>query len=914
VRPTRRVALLAVLTTLIGGLASLASPAAAWAVGGTFGTGTPEFAVSENAAYDNAGEPSIGVDWKSGAGLYMSGTSVLKLGFTPSTGVAMWSDVSPVFGITPNADPILATDAVSGTTLAGGDTGACSAMYASSDDGGSWLPSVPCTGVADHPMVAPAPSAVSPGSRVWYYCQQTALDNCATSYDDGLTWLPGANLSLDCTYQHGHLRAGPDGVAYLPSNNCFDADSTNLIGGLRTTDDGATWTGYTIPGAATPASGFDPAVAVTPDNTLYEAWDRVGDHHPVIALSHDQGATWGATVDLASTVSPPIVASTFASLVAGDSGRIAYSYLATQVGQPGADPFTTGFHGVWNLFTSYTYDGGATWTTVKDTETPVQYGEIDAGGTTTGGQRNLLDFMDSSLTKDGRVVVAFADGCLSDCETAADQSHAEALSTHATAAVAYQRAGKGLFASYDDVPVADPGPVCPGGRAGFADPAGDATEVFGNGAPLPSDPSLDLLDGSVDWDSATSAAVFRLRVTDLAAPPLVGQQSFRWLVTFSGDTKTYTLSALRGTTGAPTFGLSTTATDQVSIQGSFDNASNTVTLLLPSTLFQTFKAGNTALTGTRTVTVSQVFGDRTIDGLVVTSSGVADTAATTCNGTLAPPVTPPAAPVLSGSAHGLTVSLSWTTPANGGSPITGYQVLRGTSASSLSPLATTAGTTYDDTTGTAGQTYYYAVTATNEVGAGAASNTVSATPVTTPGTPTATATAGVGSVSLAWSTPSDGGSPVTGYVVERGTTSGLRSAVATLPAGTTSYTDSAVTAGTTYFYAVRATNAVGTGSASAEVSATPYTTAGAPALQALAGKGQVALSWTVPSDGGRPIQGYRIYRGTSSGGEVLVQTISTGTSYIDGGLTRGTKYWYRVAAFTAAGDGAPSNEVSATPK
>jgi fibronectin type 3 domain-containing protein len=113
---------------------------------------------------------------------------------------------------------------------------------------------------------------------------------------------------------------------------------------------------------------------------------------------------------------------------------------------------------------------------------------------------------------------------------------------------------------------------------------------------------------------------------------------------------------------------------------------------------------------------------------------------------------------------------------------------------------------------------------------------------------------------------------------------------------------------------VRAVNSVGTGPASAEVSATPYTTAGAPTLQATAGKGQVALSWTVPVDGGQAIQGYRIFRGTSSGAEVLVQSIASGTSYVDNTVTGGTTYWYRVAAFTAAGDGAQSNEVSATPK
>jgi hypothetical protein len=440
----------------------------ALAAGAVFGDGTPGFVVSASdvkipltpileADPDFAGEPSIGIDWSTGAGMFMAGTAVQKVTFNAATSKVTWSDASPFFGTSQNLDPILATDPATGTTIAGGDTGACSAMFRSTDDGASWLPTLPCSATTDHPTVGWTPSALHPGSRVWYYCQQQGLQACATSTDDGVTWIPGsADLALDCESLHGHIRGSVDGTTYLPSSLCFDADSNIKVGGLRTTDDGATWQPYTIPYAPQPSDGFDPAVATTPDNTLYEAW---GDEsfHPAIAVSKDHGTTWGPKTDLASTVSPPLVAATFPTLVAGDNGRVAYSFLGTSAGAPGVDPFTTGFHGVWYLYTSFTYDGGQTWTTVQDTATPVQYGEIDAGGTTTGGQRNLLDFMDSSLTKDGRVVVAFADGCLADCEAAGTsgkttaQADAEALSTHAWASVAYQNAGHGLFAGYDAV-------------------------------------------------------------------------------------------------------------------------------------------------------------------------------------------------------------------------------------------------------------------------------------------------------------------------------------------------------------------------------------------------------------------------------------------------------------------------------
>jgi fibronectin type 3 domain-containing protein len=456
--------------------------------------------------------------------------------------------------------------------------------------------------------------------------------------------------------------------------------------------------------------------------------------------------------------------------------------------------------------------------------------------------------------------------------------------------------------------------VCPGGRAGFVDDAGDATEAAITGTtPAPSDPSLDLLDGSVGWDAATSSAVFRARVADLTKAPMAGDGYYRWQVNFGTDATSYQVVATVPASGAaPSYEIyDPSATGKsATVTGSIDKTTGVVEIRVSSQAYRSLVAGNPALTGTTKASVTAALGQRS----TVLATLTADTAKTVCSGTLAPPVTPPAAPVLTGAAQGLTVNLSWTTPADGGAPITGYQVLRGTSASSLSPLATTSGTTYADSTGAPGQTYFYAVRATNSAGTGAASNAVSATPVTTPGASPLTATAGVGSVALSWSAPFDGGSPVTGYVVERGTTAGQRSTLTTLPAGTTSYTDSAVTAGTTYRYAVHATNAVGDGPSSSEVSATPYALPGAPTLVALAGRGQVSLSWSTPADGGRPIQGYRIYRGTSSGGEVLVQTIASGTSYIDGGLTGGTTYWYRVAAFTSAGTGAQSNEVSATPK
>jgi subtilisin family serine protease len=187
-------------------------------------------------------------------------------------------------------------------------------------------------------------------------------------------------------------------------------------------------------------------------------------------------------------------------------------------------------------------------------------------------------------------------------------------------------------------------------------------------------------------------------------------------------------------------------------------------------------------------------------------------------------------------------------------------------------------------------------------------------PPTVPAQPTLTATAGVGKVNLSWTAPADGGSPITGYTLYRGTVSGSLSSYQTLGV-VTAYSDTAVTPGTTYYYALAAANAIGPSPRSAERSATPPTVPTAPrnvTAQPHQTRG-IVLSWTAPaSTGGSAITGYRIYRATTSGAETLLTTVSASTvSYRDAANTRGVRYYYIIRAVNAVGVGAPSAEVSA---
>jgi predicted phage tail protein len=92
----------------------------------------------------------------------------------------------------------------------------------------------------------------------------------------------------------------------------------------------------------------------------------------------------------------------------------------------------------------------------------------------------------------------------------------------------------------------------------------------------------------------------------------------------------------------------------------------------------------------------------------------------------APPGAPTNLTATQAKPHG--IALKWTAPSNaGGSAITGYQILRSTTAGLETFLVAVGNvTSYKDTTATSGVTYFYKVEAVNAVGAGPLSNEASA--------------------------------------------------------------------------------------------------------------------------------------------------------------------------------------------
>ncbi len=190
--------------------------------------------------------------------------------------------------------------------------------------------------------------------------------------------------------------------------------------------------------------------------------------------------------------------------------------------------------------------------------------------------------------------------------------------------------------------------------------------------------------------------------------------------------------------------------------------------------------------------------------------------------------------------------------------------------------------------------------------------TVTATPDVTPpsvptglNSPSQTST----SIALAWNASTDnaGGSGVAGYeVLRNGTRVGQ-------PTGT-SYTDTGLTANTSYSYQVRARDAAGNLSALstaanvrtqavAQCTATPAVPAGLASPTQTSNS--IGLSWNAVSPPANCTVQYRVYRGGN-----LIATVS-GTSHSATGLNPDTAYSFTVAAFTSAGSSAQSAAMSA---
>jgi Domain of unknown function (DUF1929)/Fibronectin type III domain len=217
---------------------------------------------------------------------------------------------------------------------------------------------------------------------------------------------------------------------------------------------------------------------------------------------------------------------------------------------------------------------------------------------------------------------------------------------------------------------------------------------------------------------------------------------------------------------------------------------------------------------------------------------------------------PPAAPTgVSATATQGSATVSWTAPSPGTSPISSYTITPyiGSTAQTPTTIAGSPPATSATIAGLQnGTTYTFTVSAANAVGTGpasAASNPVTPSVPTAPAAPTAVAaTPGNASATVTWSAPTADGSPISSYTITPyiGSSAQTPTTITGSPPAT-SATVSGLSNGSTYTFTVTATNAVGTGPASAASNAVTPTATTSPAfVQQVSGHGHGASLAVTP--------------------------------------------------------------------
>ena len=546
--------------------------------------GTPRFYNYQAPAgvADDAGEPSIGVNWKServNGGIPDGGTITYFGGFLPYMLRAHFNDTFTPAKITwekkpltvataPRllGDPILFTDHDTGRTFVSQEMGltpAGSTMEYTDNDGDSFTPSegsgapsgVDHQTVGGGPYHAPVPNGVNPlyQNGTWYCSQSIADAVCSLSLDGGTTFGPAVPMYTiaDCGGIHGHIKIGPDGTAYVPNVGCGENQAL-----VVSEDNGITWNIRKLPQSA--AADRDPSVAIGSDNTVYFSYQNA-DGHSHVAVSRDKGLTWEHDTDIGAQLG--VRNSLFHAAVAGDGDRAAVAFFGTTTG--GADYDQPAFTGTWYLYIATTYDRGVTWWTQNATPNdPIQRGGICTGGAC----RNLLDFFGADVDKEGRILVGYDDGCISRaCITGQKSYGLPGINDFiAKAAIARQTGGKRLFSAYDPPsgPVAEPPvrPLPPG--AGIScdglvamDPTGDANNPE---APLTGSPDnfdITAVNFAVSPDQQSLVTTITLKNFSIVPAPatLGGFYRVAWATgqkTADGSPKYYATQVTTDPTGS----------------------------------------------------------------------------------------------------------------------------------------------------------------------------------------------------------------------------------------------------------------------------------------------------------------------------------------------------------------------------
>lgn len=373
----------------------------------------------------DGGEPSIGVT-STGSIFDIVGTATLRSRDEGET----WQDVRAP-ATTTSLDPMLYVDPWTDRVFVDHLYVGCSYLSWSDDEGANWLTNPVACGMPadDHQKVCagshPLENAPYP-SVVYYTFNSFALlvDGAAhlvasRSLDGGLTWTSAIAMqeTLDFPYRTGGpCVADRNGNAYIGaylSDGDFAVTTSN--------DFGATWTARRAGTESGGGQAIDPGVAVDVAGNAYGAY--WGPNGVQVVLSTDQGSSWKNQ----RVVSPEGLKSfELVDAVAGDEGHVAVTFIGTADSDKG--PGRADGWSAWHLYLAMSqnaHEDNPTWvaTRVTPEDDPVQIGSVCTGGTGCfGGNRNLLDFIDIQALPDGRVVIAYTDGCGDVCHETPQES------------------------------------------------------------------------------------------------------------------------------------------------------------------------------------------------------------------------------------------------------------------------------------------------------------------------------------------------------------------------------------------------------------------------------------------------------------------------------------------------------------
>jgi hypothetical protein len=392
---------------------------------------------------ENAPEPSIGVT-STGCIFFIALEKVMRScdygeSWEDVTGPACSFTTSDPYGW---VDPV--TDRIFNVQMQGLET---SWICWSDNDGASWAGNPHNSGttpINDHIKLATGPwtdtgyglagqiSQTLYETAVYYCYNKLVGIFCFTSFDGGASFEVGGQIVGLATTNgglHGAISTAPDGTVYLTPRV---ATPTVIV----SDDNGFSWFERTMgEDTSTPNPRKNSEVATDSASNAYHVWTGA-DEGIYMSRSTDSGQTWEQESIRISPIE--VISSVFPQTSAGDEGRIAIAYLgsenSTELGLPNIDgsPWDGNAHYAtgnvsYHLYITYSLnalDENPVFHTYRVTDDPVQIGSIclnsgdcrDIGGS----NRNLLDFNDLHIDKEGRVYVAIADGCTGPCSSNAN--------------------------------------------------------------------------------------------------------------------------------------------------------------------------------------------------------------------------------------------------------------------------------------------------------------------------------------------------------------------------------------------------------------------------------------------------------------------------------------------------------------